>query len=59
MISLKILEKEYEQCVKKVERLQNELEELQQNVRVTEADIEQNMVKMQDLKSAICKLTQQ
>lgn len=59
MISLKILEKEYEQCVKKVEQLQNELEELQQNVRVTEADIEQNMVKMQDLKSAICKLTQQ
>ena len=59
MISLKILEKEYEQCVKKVERLQDELEELQQNVRVTEADIEQNMVKMQDLKSAICKLTQQ
>lgn len=59
MISLKILEKEHEQCVKKVERLQNELEELQQNVRVTEADIEQNMVKMQDLKSAICKLTQQ
>ena len=39
MISLKILEKEYEQCVKKVERLQDELEELQQNVRVTEADI--------------------
>ena len=59
MISLKILEKEHEQCVKKVERLQNELEELQQNVRVTEADIEQNMVNMQDLKSAICKLTQQ
>ena len=59
MISLKILEKEYEQCAKKVERLQDELEELQQNVRVTEADIEQNMVKMQDLKSAICKLTQQ
>lgn len=59
MISLNILEKEYEKCVKKVERLQDELEELQQNVRVTEADIEQNMVKMQDLKSAICKLTQQ
>lgn len=41
MISLKILEKEYEQCSKKVESLQDELEELQQNVRVTEADIEQ------------------
>lgn len=59
MISLNILEKEYERCSKKVESLQDELEELQQNVRVTEADIELNMVKMQDLKSAICKLTQQ
>ena len=50
MISLNILEKEYVRCSKKVESLQDELEELQQNVRVTEADIELNMVKMQDLK---------
>ena len=59
MISLQILEKEHEQCVRKIERLQDELEEFQQNVRVTEADIEQNMVKLKDLKSAICKLTEQ
>lgn len=59
MISIKILEKEHEQCVKKIERLQDELEEMEQNVRITKSDMEENMVRLKDLETAISKLTEQ
>ena len=59
MISIKILEKEHEQCVRKIERLQDELEEMEQNVRITKSDMEENMIRLKDLKTAISKLTEE
>lgn len=59
MISIKILEKEHEQCVRKIEHLQDELEEMEQNVRITKSDMEENMIRLKDLKTAISKLTEE
>ena len=59
MISIKILEREHELCVMKIERIQDKLEEMEQNVRITKSDMEENVIRLKDLKTAISKLTEQ
>lgn len=57
MISIKILENEHQSASKTLERKLEEFDYHEEQVEILRGDIETCKVKMQDLKTAISKLT--
>lgn len=59
MISIKILEKEHSRCQETIERNVKALDHHEEQVEILKKDIEESKTRMQDLKTAISKLTEQ
>lgn len=59
MISIKILENEHQSASKTLERKIEELDYHEEQVEILKKDIEESKTRMQDLKTAISKLTEQ
>lgn len=59
MISIKILEKEHSKCQETIERDLKALVYHEEQVEILKKDIEESKTRMQDLKTAIFKITEQ
>lgn len=59
MLSIRILENEHQSASKTLERKLEELDYHEEQVEMLKGDIEEYKVRMQDLKTAISKLTEQ
>ena len=59
MISIKILENEHSMCQETIERNLKALDYHEEQVEILKKDIEESKKRMQDLKTAISKLTEE